>query len=86
MGSTLRANDASAPFKVLVVGGSYSGLAAAFNLSDVCLGKVARASVSYVDKVEPVDPIDVEITVVDERDGFCKSARRSREIKTETNK
>ncbi|EPE08259.1 pyridine nucleotide-disulfide oxidoreductase [Ophiostoma piceae UAMH 11346] len=70
MGSTLRPNNASTPFKVLVVGGSYSGLAAALNLSDMCLGKTARASVSYQDKVEPVDPIHAEITVVDERDGF----------------
>ncbi|KAL1902903.1 hypothetical protein Sste5346_000815 [Sporothrix stenoceras] len=47
MGSTLRTNDASAPFKVLIVGGSYSGLAAAFNLSDLCLGKAARAAAGY---------------------------------------
>lgn len=47
MGSTLRTNDASTPFKVLVVGGSYCGLAAAFNLSDLCTGKAARAAASY---------------------------------------
>ncbi|CAK7563792.1 MAG: hypothetical protein SEPTF4163_001669 [Sporothrix epigloea] len=73
MGSTLRTNDASTPFKVLVVGGSYCGLAAAFNLSDLCTGKAARAAASYqgqegIPKENP--PIIAEITIVDERDGF----------------
>ncbi|CAK7235836.1 hypothetical protein SCUCBS95973_009403 [Sporothrix curviconia] len=73
MGSTLRANDASAPFKVLVVGGSYCGLAAAFNLSDLCLGKAARAASSYEGQdalPKENQPIHAEITLVDERDGF----------------
>ncbi|CAK7208826.1 hypothetical protein SBRCBS47491_000235 [Sporothrix bragantina] len=73
MGSTLRANDASAPFKVLVVGGSYCGLAAAFNLSDLCLGKAARAAAGYEGQdalPKENQPIHAEITLVDERDGF----------------
>ncbi|CAK7204525.1 hypothetical protein SEUCBS139899_007283 [Sporothrix eucalyptigena] len=73
MGSTLRANDASAPFKVLVVGGSYGGLAAAFNLSDLCLGGAARAAAGYEGQdglPKENTPIHAEITLVDERDGF----------------
>ncbi|CAK7270681.1 hypothetical protein SEPCBS119000_004211 [Sporothrix epigloea] len=73
MGSVGRANDASNPFKVLIVGGSYCGLAAAFNLSDLCAGKAARAAASYQGQEGlPTEnpPICAEITVVDERDGF----------------
>ena len=47
------------PYKVLVAGCSYSGLAASINLLEQC------------DKID--DPISVEVTIVDERDGFCKS-------------
>ncbi|KAI1213189.1 FAD/NAD(P)-binding domain-containing protein [Annulohypoxylon truncatum] len=44
------------PYKVLIAGGCYSGLAVAINLLDKC------------DTIE--SPIPVEITIVDERDGF----------------
>ncbi|KAH9886111.1 FAD/NAD(P)-binding domain-containing protein [Xylariomycetidae sp. FL2044] len=44
------------PYKVLVAGGCYSGLAAAINLLDKC------------DTIE--SPIPIQITIVDERDGF----------------
>ncbi|ERT03036.1 apoptosis-inducing factor (AIF)-like mitochondrion-associated inducer of death 1 [Sporothrix schenckii 1099-18] len=73
MGSALHTNDASAPFKILVVGGSYGGLAAALNLSDLCLGKAAHAAAGYVGQdafPEETEPIHAEITIVDERDGF----------------
>ncbi len=69
MGSMLRANDAAAPFKVLVVGGSYGGMTAASRLSDLCLGNPPQLDPST--PAEPETPIHVEITVVDERDGFC---------------
>ncbi|KAI2468965.1 FAD/NAD(P)-binding domain-containing protein [Annulohypoxylon bovei var. microspora] len=44
------------PYRVLIAGGCYGGLAAAINLLDRC------------DTIE--SPIPVEITIVDERDGF----------------
>ena len=60
------------PFRILVVGGSYAGLSAALNLQDLCNGQSPRCG-SPPDKGDtPVTPlpIAVEITVVDERDGF----------------
>ena len=72
-------------FKVLVVGGSYGGLSAALNLQDLCHGRAPRCGPAPVEG-EPVDvvegePVDVverpqcavDITIVDERDGFCPS-------------
>ncbi|KIX08832.1 uncharacterized protein Z518_03489 [Rhinocladiella mackenziei CBS 650.93] len=57
------------PFKVLVVGGSYGGLGATLNLLDLCNGRPARfasdPSASHIPSRIPVD-----ITVVDERDGY----------------
>ncbi|KAI1477843.1 FAD/NAD(P)-binding domain-containing protein [Daldinia eschscholtzii] len=44
------------PYKILIAGGCYSGLAVAVNLLEKC------------DTIE--SPIPVEITIVDERDGF----------------
>jgi ActR/RegA family two-component response regulator len=56
------------PFKVLVLGGSYGGLAAALDV--VKLGK----GISPTDYLEyPANiPAAVDVTIVDERDGFCK--------------
>lgn len=45
------------PYRVLIAGGCYGGLAVAINLLEKC------------DTIE--SPIPVEITIVDERDGFC---------------
>lgn len=47
------------PYRVLIAGGCYSGLAAAINLLEKC------------DTID--SPIPVDITIVDERDGFCMS-------------
>ncbi|CAJ2506663.1 Uu.00g078490.m01.CDS01 [Anthostomella pinea] len=47
---------AANPYKVLIAGGCYSGLSAAINLLERC------------DTID--SPIPVEITIVDERDGF----------------
>ena len=63
-----------APFRVLVVGGSYGGLSAALNLQDLCSGRTPRCG----EPPEEDDPaaesfqVAVDITVVDERDGFCR--------------
>jgi hypothetical protein len=60
------------PFKVLVVGGSYGGLGTALNLLDLCSARFPRFA--YNPEGEPVDrKISVEITIVDERDGYCKT-------------
>lgn len=63
-----------APFKVLVLGGSYGGLAAALNLLDLCNGRSSRFA------AEPFQPgkfgrVPVDITLVDERDGYCEQIR-----------
>jgi hypothetical protein len=59
------------PFKVLILGGSYGGLAAALHLLDLCKGRPSRFA------SEPIEGIrfggfPVDITVVDERDGYCE--------------
>lgn len=56
--------------RVLVAGGSYAGLSATLNLLDLCNGLPTRFSGSKA----PVDisqQTPVEVTIVDERDGFC---------------
>ncbi|OJD31296.1 apoptosis inducing factor [Diplodia corticola] len=65
--STSTNGTARKPFKVLVVGGSYAGLSASLNLLDLCHGKPPRF---LPDTPAPTEKIPVEITVVDERDGF----------------
>lgn len=63
MGSLARTiRTAANPYRVLIAGGCYSGLSAAVNLIRKC--------------DSPSDsPIPVAITIVDERDGYCMSAR-----------
>ncbi|KAI0481359.1 FAD/NAD(P)-binding domain-containing protein [Xylariaceae sp. FL0804] len=60
MGSTAtngeRTGTTTAPYRVLIAGGCYAGLSAAINLLEKC------------DTIE--SPIPVEVTIVDERDGF----------------
>lgn len=60
------------PYKVLVLGGSYGGLGAALNLWDLCNGRSARFSAAQ-DKSLCSSKIPVDITIVDERDGYCES-------------
>lgn len=49
-------------YRVLIAGGCYGGLSAAVNLLEKC------------DTLD--SPISVDITIVDERDGYCMSARQ----------
>ncbi|KAK3701827.1 hypothetical protein LTR37_015249 [Vermiconidia calcicola] len=56
------------PFKVLILGGSYAGLAAALNLTDLCEGRPSRAG---FEAPVPGLAVPFEITIVDERDGYC---------------
>ncbi|KAJ5329418.1 hypothetical protein N7452_009808 [Penicillium brevicompactum] len=57
------------PFKVLIVGGSYAGLAATLNLVDLCQGRKCRFNLDEADKA-PEHKVPVQITIVDERDGY----------------
>lgn len=59
-------------FKVLVIGGAYAGLGAVTNLLDLTHGKRPRFDYSE-DPLESEHRIPVEITVVDERDGYSES-------------
>ena len=70
MASSTITNGTRKPYKVLVVGGSYAGLSASLNLLDLCHGKAPRF---LPDTPAPSQKIPVEITVVDERDGFRTS-------------
>ncbi|KAK0610569.1 pyridine nucleotide-disulfide oxidoreductase-like protein [Bombardia bombarda] len=60
------------PFRVLVIGGSYGGLSAALNLQDLCQSRAPRCGPGPVEGQQLDKPreIAVEITIVDERDGF----------------
>lgn len=59
------------PFNVVIVGGSYAGLGTALNLLDLCSGRFPRFE--YNIEGEPDRrKIDVEITIIDERDGYCE--------------
>lgn len=80
--STAAADMATAPLtlpspaavtKILVVGGSYAGLSATVNLLD--LGNHLRPRMVYPSYKHTIDAprTPVEITLVDERDGFCMS-------------
>ncbi|EOO02375.1 putative pyridine nucleotide-disulfide oxidoreductase-like protein [Phaeoacremonium minimum UCRPA7] len=61
-------NAASAPYKALVLGGSYGGLSAALNLIDLCDARPARCGRG--DEPPAAEKISVDVTIVDERDGF----------------
>ncbi|KAI5303667.1 MCM DNA helicase complex subunit mcm6 [Ascosphaera pollenicola] len=60
----------AAPAKVLVVGGSYAGLAATVNLLDLCDGLPPRFAYEKDPQVDEEKKASVEVTIVDERDGF----------------
>lgn len=64
----------SQPFRVLVVGGSYGGLSAALNLQDLCSGLAPRCGPKPKEDDERVETPQyaIDITIVDERDGFCE--------------
>jgi hypothetical protein len=61
------------PFvRVLIAGGSYAGLSTALNLLDLGDGMSPRmAQEPYIHHPD-LPKIDFEITIVDERDGYCK--------------
>lgn len=59
--------------RVLIAGGSYGGLAAALNLLDLGDGLVPRMAFEPFTHHPDFPKVDFQITIVDERDGFCKS-------------
>lgn len=71
MGSQFDSASTSGPFKVLVLGGCYAGLSAALNLVDLAEGRAARQGSGVAPGHD--GKIPVEVTVVDERDGYCMS-------------
>ncbi|TQB68712.1 hypothetical protein MPDQ_002892 [Monascus purpureus] len=63
-----------APFRVLVIGGSYAGFATIVNLLDLCHGKPCRFAASKTDDASRNEPeqrrVPIQVTFVDERDGY----------------
>ena len=60
------------PFKVLIIGGAYGGLSAALNLQDLCSGLAPRCGPppKEGDEAEERPQLPIEVTIIDERDGF----------------
>ncbi|KAG9964769.1 FAD/NAD(P)-binding domain-containing protein, partial [Aureobasidium melanogenum] len=56
--------------RFLVIGGSYAGLAATVNLIDLCDGKQPRFTSASTEEESPKVKLPVDITIVDERDGY----------------
>lgn len=64
------------PFRVLILGGSYGGLSAALNLLDLSQHKDPRCG-KKIEETESDNLVrtpntNIDITIVDERDGFCR--------------
>lgn len=59
------------PFKVLVIGGSYGGLASIVNLLDLCNSRSPRTA-AVPPPITSTTKVPIDITIVDERDGFCE--------------
>lgn len=59
------------PFKILIIGASYAGLSTALNLLDLCTGLPPRSGASPPTSPPSLPiPANIEITLLDERDGF----------------
>lgn len=67
---------ASARVKVLIIGGSYAGLSAAVNLLDLHQGLQPRQSREPYLHHPDTPQFDLEIIIIDERDGYCMSLSR----------
>ena len=65
----------AAPWRVLIVGGCYAGLAAATNLLDLCEGRLPRFNPALERDSRLSYKVPVEVTLVDEKDGYCKALR-----------
>lgn len=63
----------SNPHRVLVVGCAYGGISAVINLLDYAQGKARQSVYPGPDFKGEKSSQGVEITVIDERDGYCAS-------------
>lgn len=76
------------PFRVLVIGGSYAGFATIVNLLDLCHGKPCRFAASKTDDASRNEPeqrrVPIQVTFVDERDGYCKCSLNFIELTPQT--
>lgn len=62
----------SAPHRILIVGCAYGGISALVNLIDLSQGKARDTVYPVPDTTGRKTRNGVEITVIDERDGYCK--------------
>lgn len=69
--SASSAPDGIVTARVLIAGASYAGLAAAVNLLDLTDGKPPRMALDPYPFQKTWPRVRFEITIVDERDGFC---------------
>jgi hypothetical protein len=63
---------ASSAVRVLILGGCYGGLSAAVNLLDLSQGYSPRMNSEPYIHHPDLPQFNIEITIVDERDGYCK--------------
>lgn len=59
------------PVRVFIAGGSYAGLSVALNLLDLGQGLSPRLARESYTHHPDVPRLDFQITIADERDGFC---------------
>jgi uncharacterized protein with NAD-binding domain and iron-sulfur cluster len=57
--------------RVFIAGGSYAGLSTALNLLDLAKGLQPRMARETYTHHPHVPLLDLQITIADERDGFC---------------
>ncbi|RFU34747.1 hypothetical protein B7463_g1601, partial [Scytalidium lignicola] len=80
----VQVNSISSPYKILVIGGSYAGLSTTLNLLDLCQGRPTRYTATTTVKAENPFKISVQITIVDERDGYYHLIGSPLALATET--
>jgi hypothetical protein len=61
----------SSPHRVLIVGCAYGGISSLVNLIDLAQGKTRDTVYPVSDTTGRKTKNGVEITVIDERDGYC---------------
>lgn len=74
----------SSPHRVLIVGCAYGGISAVVNLLDLAQGKPRDTVYPTPDMAGKKSKQGVEITVIDERDGYCKCLRGKRRTRKQS--
>lgn len=64
--------DSAPVVRVFIAGGSYAGLSAAVNLLDLGHGLSPRMAHERYQHQPSVPKVKFQITIADERDGYCK--------------